>query len=45
MKTIRPDNTEPIPLRHSPPRVGNIMLRFVGLLVLAMVVLALAWSR
>jgi hypothetical protein len=45
MKTIRPDNTDPIPLRRSPHRVGNIMLRFVGLLVLAMVVLALAWSR
>jgi hypothetical protein len=45
MKTIRPDNTDPIPLRRSPHRVGNIMLRFAGLLLLAMVVLALAWSR
>lgn len=45
MQTIRPDNTDPIPLRPSPPRMGTIMIRFVGLLVLAVVVLALAWSR
>jgi hypothetical protein len=45
MKTIRPDNTDPIPLRTSPPRMGTIMIRFVGLLVVAVVVLALAWSR
>ena len=45
MQTIRPDNTDPIPLRESPHRMGTIMLRFVGLLVLAMFVLAFAWSR
>ncbi len=45
MQTIRPDNTDPIPLRDSPPRMGTIMIRFVGLLVLAVVILALAWSR
>jgi hypothetical protein len=45
MKTIRPDNTDPIPLRRSPHRVGTIMIRFAGLLFLAMVVLALAWNR
>jgi hypothetical protein len=45
MQTIRPDNTDPIPLRNSPPRMGTIMIRFVGLLVLAVVVLAFAWSR
>jgi hypothetical protein len=45
MKTIRPDNTDPIPLRRSPHRMGTIMLRFAGLLFLAMVVLALAWNR
>jgi hypothetical protein len=45
MKTIRPDNTDPIPLRRSPQGIRNIMLRFAVLLVLAMVVLALAWSR
>jgi hypothetical protein len=45
MKTIRPDNADRIPLRSSPPRMGTIMIRFVGLLALAVVVLALAWSR
>jgi hypothetical protein len=45
MKTIRPDNTDPIPLRTAPPRMGTIMIRFVGLLALAVVVMALAWSR
>jgi len=45
MQTIRPDNTDPIPLRTSPHKMGTIMIRFVGLLVLAVVILALAWSR
>jgi hypothetical protein len=45
MQTIRPDNTDPIPLRSSPPRMGTIMIRFVGLLVVAVALLALAWSR
>jgi len=45
MQTIRPDNADPIPLRHTPPRMGTIMIRFVGLLVLAVIVLALAWNR
>jgi hypothetical protein len=45
MKTIRPDNTDPIPFRSSPHRMGTIMIRFVGLLVVAVVVLALVWSR
>ncbi len=43
MKIIRPDNTDPIPLRVSPHRMGTIMLRFVGLLFLAVVAMALAW--
>ena len=45
MKTIRPDNPDPIPLRVSSPRMGTVMIRFVGMLVLAVVVLALIWSR
>jgi hypothetical protein len=45
MKSVRPDNTEPIPMRDEPPRMGTIMIRFVGLLVVAVVVLALIWSR
>ena len=43
MKTIRPNHTDPIPLRGSRHRMGTIMLRFVGLLFLAVVVMALAW--
>jgi len=42
MKGIRPDRGT-IPLRSAPPRIGTIMIRFVGLLFLAVVVLALAW--
>ena len=45
MKSMRPDNTEPIPMRDEPPRMGIIMIRFVGLLVAAVVALALIWSR
>ena len=45
MQSIRPDNTDPIPLRSTSPRMGTLMIRFVGLLVVAVVVLALVWSR
>ena len=46
MKSVRPDNTDPIPFRTAPPRMGIIMIRFVGLLAVAVVVvLALIWSR
>jgi hypothetical protein len=44
MAGIRPDNTDPIPLRAA-PRVGTIVLRFVGLLFLTVAVLALLYSR
>ena len=45
IKSIRPDKTDPIPLRTEAPRMGTIMIRFVGLLVVAVIVLALIWSR
>jgi hypothetical protein len=45
MKTVRPDNSDPIPLQTQPQHVGTIMIRFVGLLVAAIAVLALIWSR
>ena len=45
MASIRPDNTDPVPLRASPHRVGTITLRFVGLLFLTIAVLALLYSR
>ena len=43
MKSVRPDNSDPIPMQVSPHRMGTIMLRFVGLLFVAVVVLTLAW--
>jgi len=45
METIRPENTDPIPLRQTPHQVGTIMIRFAGLLVLAIMVMAIIWSR
>jgi hypothetical protein len=45
MQSVRPDNTDPIPLRASPHRMGTIMIRFVGLLLAAIVAMALLWSR
>jgi hypothetical protein len=44
MKSIGPDSADPIPLR-SPPGMGILVLRFVGLLTATVVVLALLWSR
>jgi hypothetical protein len=45
MESIRPDNTDPIPLRPAPNQFGTIMLRFVGLLAVAIAVLAFVYSR
>ena len=44
MESIRPDTTESMPLRRVPVGVGTITIRFVGLLLLAVVVLVLIWS-
>lgn len=45
MESIRPDTTDPIPLRSAPQNVGTILIRFVGLLIVAIAVLALIWLR
>ena len=45
MASIRPDNSDPIRLRASPHRMGTLMIRFVGLLFLTVMVLALLYSR
>jgi hypothetical protein len=45
MQSIRPEHSDPIPLRASPHRMGTIVIRFVGLLIVAVVILAMAWSR
>jgi hypothetical protein len=45
METIRPEKSDPMPLRGSSAPVGTIMIRFVGLLIIVIAVLALIWSR
>ena len=45
MESIRPDTPDPIPLRPTPHRVGALMIRFVGLLLLAVVAMALVYLR
>jgi hypothetical protein len=45
METIRPENSSPIPLRSKSAPVGTIMIRFVGLLIVVIAVMALIWSR
>jgi hypothetical protein len=44
MKSIGPDSADPVPLR-SPPGMGMLVMRFVGLLSVIVVLLALLWSR
>jgi hypothetical protein len=45
MESIQPEHTDPMPLRATSPRMGTLVLRFVGLLFLAVTALALIWSR
>jgi hypothetical protein len=45
MESVRPDNADPIPLQRSQHTMASIMIRFVGLLLVSVVVLALIWSR
>ena len=45
MESIRPEKTDPIPLRTTPARMGTIMIRFSIMLVLVIVALALIYSR
>jgi hypothetical protein len=45
IKAIQPDNADPIPLRMSQHRIGTLVIRFVGLVFLAVTVLALVWIR
>ena len=44
METIQPENPAPAQLRSSTP-LSTLMLRFVGLLFLAVILLALVYSR
>jgi hypothetical protein len=45
METIRPEKSDPIPLRNTSPAVGTIMVRFVGLLIIVIAAMALIWAR
>lgn len=45
MESVRPDTTDPIPVRRPGQGVGSIVLRFIGLLLVSVAVLALIWSR
>jgi hypothetical protein len=45
MESIRPNNSEPIPVRASQQHVGTIVVRFIGILVVTVAVMALLWSR
>ena len=45
VKTVRPDQPEPIPVRTGSHRMGQVIVRFVALLVIAIGLLLLAWLR
>jgi len=45
MESIRPQKPKPIPLHAEPNQVGNILLRFAGLLVLAVAAMVLIYLR
>ena len=45
MESIRPNNSEPIPVQASQHHVGTILIRFVGILIVAVAALALIWSH
>jgi hypothetical protein len=44
MESIRPGNTDPMPVQASQHHVGTILIRFVAILVAAIAVMALLWS-
>lgn len=45
MQNVQPDNMDAMPLRQSSHGMGTLVIRFVGLLTLAVVAMALIWSR
>jgi hypothetical protein len=45
MQSVQPDNANPMPLRQSPHGMGTLMIRFVGLLAVAVVLMTLIWNR
>jgi hypothetical protein len=45
VKTVRPDKPEPIPVRTGGHRIGQIIVRFVVLLAIAVALMMFAWLR
>ncbi len=45
MQSIQPDNANPMPLRQSPHGMMTLVIRFVGLLAVAVVLMTLIWNR
>ena len=45
MQNVQPENIDSMPLRPSARSMGTIMIRFVGLLAVAVVAMTLIWSR
>ena len=45
MESIRPNNSDPIPVPASQHHVGTIVVRFVGILLVTIAVMALLWSH
>ena len=45
MQSVQPDNTNSMPLRQAQHSVGSLMIRFIGLLLVSVAVMALIWSR
>jgi hypothetical protein len=45
MQNVQPDNMNSVPLRQSSRSMGTLVIRFVGLLTLAVVAMTLIWSR
>jgi hypothetical protein len=45
VRTVRPDQEEPIPVRAESHRMGQIIVRFAVLLAIVAAVLLFAWLR
>jgi len=45
MQSVRPDNADPIPMHRPQQGIGTIMIRFLGILAAATVVMVLIWNR
>lgn len=44
MQSVQTDDTDSMPLRQSSHSMGTLLIRFVGLLTLAVVAMTLIWN-